>query len=773
MGADGYVLPYFDITGKPIPFYRVKLFDQKVKYLQLADSPNHIYFPPGFANALVGATYIVVTEGEKKAACAVKHGIPCVALSGVDSWRSRTLILPKDTSIAQKPTGAISARLPAGSKVQDGHDTAAEGLSALVQLVIRRKLPLIMIYDSDDSGKRLSYDVQRAAAVFGFELRHRGISHRNIRQFTLGWNKGSKVGLDDYLQEEDYGAELLKEELTFSLSKRQAFPCHPNTKEYVNKRLARTQLPRNEQASLSIAMLSDLDARGQRLRAPDEQALYYFSHEDKSLTKVQFTVKPDFAETEFGRKLYRDYNLSWTDQKVLGWLMTQFSGEEPIEEVRPEKVMTWRKDTLYYHINNGTMARVTKDRIDLLDNGEDGVVFEAGLISEIPTDEFRQAVLVQKSSQMANWWYDVLKQARVKDTDDDKQRKLLALLYYISPFFYRWHGTQLPVEITTGEPGSGKSTLFELRLSILTGYPTLRNSPSDLRDWNASLASTGGLHVTDNVQLTNNDMKQRLSDEICRLVTEPAPSIEQRKLYSDTALIKIPVKCVFGITAVKMPFQNVDIIQRAIITELDKGVSVELKYDAEWKEHQLANKGGRAHWLAHQLLFVQRMLLLTNSEWRPRYQARYRLINVEQLLMLAAKVTGWNGDWIPAHLEKSRDKRMSETDWALEGLCTFAATMESRFGAAACKMPFSPSKVSEWAEASEEFNGCNVLTQPRSLQRYMSTNKHTIATTANIVPTDDGKAYRTRSQAEQDETAEIPKLADQEIGAPDLPTEPA
>src|SRR5690606_4019698 len=102
----GYVIPYYDIWGKPVQFYRVRLLEwgsseDQIKYKQPMQSMNHLYFPKGIVEAAKQAGYVLITEGEKKAACAMKYGAPCVAVTGVDSWRNRSLILPADTKLEQ------------------------------------------------------------------------------------------------------------------------------------------------------------------------------------------------------------------------------------------------------------------------------------------------------------------------------------------------------------------------------------------------------------------------------------------------------------------------------------------------------------------------------------------------------------------------------------------------------------------------------------------------------------------------------------------------
>src|ERR1700761_2807420 len=103
--GQGYVIPYWSSKGIPLPFYRVKILNPEqeagIKYKQPRNTVNHIYFPPKFLHTLhkwirtSTSRAIILTEGEKKAALACKLGFPAVAFGGVDSWRNRTVILPK------------------------------------------------------------------------------------------------------------------------------------------------------------------------------------------------------------------------------------------------------------------------------------------------------------------------------------------------------------------------------------------------------------------------------------------------------------------------------------------------------------------------------------------------------------------------------------------------------------------------------------------------------------------------------------------------------
>lgn len=743
-GLDAYVLPYFDMAGKSVPFYRVKLIDNpdpSVKYKQIATSSNHVYFPPGLQQLLRSARYILVTEGEKKAAAAVKAGFPCVAFGGVDSWRNRTITLHKDAQIGQSKSGQVVAKLPAGAELSEAADTLATGMQELINWVIRKQVPMIICYDSDLSvTDYVRFEVQRAAATLGYEMRFRGIPFAQIKQMVLSPESasisGDKLGLDDFLVHEELGPDTLDEQIQACLALRTAFPRHPNPKDFVNKRMAKPKKNRNDFFAISTSLIAELDARGIRLHCEDNGSAYYFDEKTFKLMKVMITDDMSFAQTPFGIKLYNEYGLTTGDRNLLEVLHTQFWGEQPIQKVKPEKILTIRGDTLYYQISDGQMIRINAQGITLLTNGADNVLFEGDLVKPVPHTQLIDAVRKYKAQEVLDsLWYPVLKDARIRESSNDYARKILALLYSISPWFYRWRGAQLPLEQMLGEAGSGKSTLYALRQQILAGESKLRNAPRDIRDWTASIASTGGLHVTDNVHMSNKGLKQQLSDEMCRVITESDPHIEARKLYTDNELIRVPVQTVFAVTAIKQPFTNTDIIQRSIITELDKGSGV-IEYDADWEQTQLRRFGGRVHWIAHQIVFTHRLFQLIEKKWKTSYRAKFRLINVEQLLMLAAEVYGWDGDWIPDYLESTRDERTAKSDAALEGLIMWSEDVRARVHPRQLAgTVFTAQDMVHYFEAEEEWDKHIILTNARSLGHYLEAQKNVVANIAGIIAT--------------------------------------
>src|SRR5262249_32700454 len=135
----------------------------------------------------------------------------------------------------------------------------------------------------------------------------------------------------------------------------------------------------------------------------------------------------------------------------------------------------------------------------------------------------------------------------------------------LSPWINRWRGTQLPLEQAIAEAGSGKSSLYSLRLAVYSGRPDLQNVPNDLRDWYAAVSEAPGIWVGGNVRILNKEMRLRLSDDLCWLITEPHPTVTLRKLYTTSDRAQIPVNTTYAITSIYPTFQSADLQQRSVM----------------------------------------------------------------------------------------------------------------------------------------------------------------------------------------------------------------
>lgn len=745
--VEGYVIPYFTMDGRRIPYYRCKLIQFNPKYKQAPGSGVYVYFPPNFLEAIKGKNYVILTEGEKKAASCCKLGIPAAALSGVENYKNRNFVLPPDAEV-ETTKSYIKIRMPQGSAITaDDVDDLAIGMQDLIDLIIKEDLNLIICYDTDGMDG-IKFEVQKAAATMAFELRYRGIQTARIRQMILptfpatddiGEKVWRKIGLDDYIVECDDQGTRLKKLIQETLLKRAAFPRYPAIRDFINRRLQSAAMSRKDMQLLSTTVLTELDAGGIRLRSTSDNSYYYFDSDSKKLLKASLGASDENHHDAFGQFLYYRFGIGGADRKILAWINTHFTSEQPVEEVSPYKVIARRnaqEDVAYLQLTDGHYAQITAEGVNIVDNGDNGILFESGQVKPIDIPKLVKAYADQKDKPPGFWWGDVLKEVRLKD--QTKLPILMGLLYYISPYLYRWRGMQLPIELMIGEPGSGKSTLYELRQMILTGQPKLRNAPLTLKDWHASIASTGGLHVTDNVQLADKQLRQMLSDEMCRIVTASEPSIEARQLYTNADLLQMPVRVVFALTAVQQPFIQQDLLQRALIVELDKARQLKdegvIEYRPNWLNEQIDRFGGREMWVAHHLLVLHKFFQLVDKKWSWKYKSKHRLINFEQALSIMAQVFGIEHEWIPKYLTDKADAAIASTDWALRGLTEYAKMVREYCKANGTKKAsFMASDLTEWAMDEEDFSGCDVLTDSKKLGRYLGTHRAQIGSMLGIV----------------------------------------
>lgn len=748
INVQGYTIPYTDLGGKPLGFYRVRLFDQTIKYKQLKDTPNHVYFPRNFLGVFRAQAsrppYIVLTEGEKKAALACKFGIPCIAFGGVDSWRNRTLLIPKATEFKtyKHNPNLQTVKIAAGSGLDEYVSGFAKGFEDLCNFGLKYGVQMIIIYDSD-TAVGVQPQVQRAASALGYELRHRGFGIKQIRQLILPQVEGlESVSLDDYLVSDAGGPGNMKKLIRANQERRSAFPRHPNAAEYIEKQLASPRIGRAEMQNITLSVIAELDSMGRRMYAKETQRTYYFNDETSELLPVNLNVlhKESIQSTAFGRLLYQKFGIvPAADNRLTQFLGAQYIAEEPIEDVQPHKIFARPnigEDIIRYQISQGQYIKVTGDKetpFEVLDNGAENVLFESTLPDNLDPQHVGRELTQQMDMPLSNWWLDVLETVRLREVGN--HRKLLSLLYYISPWLYRWRGTQLPVELIVGEAGSGKSTLCELRLEIILGQSALRPAPSDVRDWHASIVSTGGIHVTDNVQFADKTLRQRISDDLCRLITEPDPHIEMRRLYTEAENVRMKVDPIFVFTGIRVPFHQSDLLQRSIIAELDKSTSGDdIRYAPSWKADWLRERGGRISWVCHHLVVLHKFLEAAKTKWDVGYEAKHRLVNLEQILVVMARdVFGMEHDWIANHLAAVTDDVVASTDITLLGLCAYVDEWIAGGDANMRGARVSTKDIVEWAKSEDDYKESYILNNSRALGHYLVGNRFAVASIAGLV----------------------------------------
>lgn len=700
----GYRIPYYDAEGRPLNHSRIRALAKLGEegdgtFIRTVKDQTRIYFPPNFAdvppksynitadNIFGGAARVhkplFVVDDERMAAHILKvHQYRAVCVQGVSGWRTQYGL--------------------------------AEGFPELCEMAINDSFT-IMLWLGDTRDK----NVQREVANLAMEMKFLGVPFANIRQFVGG-------SIKDTTMEE-------------ALSAASQFPRHPNIRKYVTEKIENAQrLDRKDQQQIALAILSDMEAQGFRIRSTTTGDYYYFDRETKELTGASLSTsgRELMDNSEFMGNIYRKYGLSTQDKPILGWFSTQFTAEEPISRTKSYKVLMCDprmestfavqiSNTHFIHFEPGKHARVRE-------NGDSGILFESDAVRPLDMKKLQREIELARDhpkGEMPFFWRDIVGELRLQR--DDRFKTFIALLYYISPWLKGWKKIQLPIEVITGEAGTGKSSIFLLRLGILTGIMKAGRLPIDLREWSAKVVSTNGLLLFDNVHLANKSTKQMISDEICRLITEPEPSIEMRQLYKTAEIAEFPVNCTFGITSIENVFTNIDFVQRAIMFQLERPYTEggEVLFDS-WVERKLEEKGGREAWLAHHIVTLERFFEEAARTWKHNYQSKIRLINFEQTVITMARVFGVDVSWLPALLRENARASAVAVDWVLEGLTRFADERRARGEA---PKEFTAQDIEDWALASEDFDRNAVLTSSRKIGRYIANHRTIVRQTTGIL----------------------------------------
>jgi len=171
------VFSFLSRDGRPNGYCRVKPDNPRakkgkpVKYESPLGQPNLLYFPPGTETAISDLTAeLIVTEGEKKALAAAKHGFACVGLVGVYGWQKKRDRDPSGRSTGPRVLIDDMASIPWDSR---------------------------RVYIAFDSDAAANPDVQRAERALAESLLEFGADVRIVR-LPVG-PRGVKVGLDDFL----------------------------------------------------------------------------------------------------------------------------------------------------------------------------------------------------------------------------------------------------------------------------------------------------------------------------------------------------------------------------------------------------------------------------------------------------------------------------------------------------------------------------------------------------------------------------------------------
>lgn len=738
---DDYTIPYFDTKGQRTDFQRVRHMQDgfNAKYTQERGTSTHVYIPPNWSEIIEQAEYIVITEGEKKAASLAQHGIPCLGLGGVDSWRTNFIRI--DTTKTAVKVNQLEKTLDLNLSSEDKQKLEEKVCPEFYDLMpTLSEKTVYMIYDTDTK-RGLKGKVQNAMFELACFLSEHGVGR--IRQVILPPRAGDnpKMGLDDYLVEN--GIDELRSLIE---NDRWSYPSRINIKFWIAHELD-GRVSRSMYQFIVRAIIGDLDQLGQRYVDEHHAHQHYFFDSD---TRILYDFSwlssaNELMNSAMGIFMQNRYGITSEDRQLINVLGNLYASTEGIERVRPRRIKHILDDTLYFQLSDMQMARVNEKGTKILDNGTDGVLFlplKSDIQNAVDIKAFTSAYKKLKNEHRAhelrhqtpsNRWLPVLENTKLQPIGRmtlEETQKFLSCLYYLNPWLRGWRMMMLPLELTIAQPNSGKTMSYNLRKIIMTGTPRLNGIPASMRDFRSDVAHTSGMWVGDNISVSHMANLRQLSDELARLITEAVPTITTRRLYTTNEQAVIPVDVTFALTSTEMVFERPDLMQRSVVINLD--VIPAGERDGNFFQ-KLIGGDGREQWLADHCLVFERFFESVKNLWDDNYLSKHRLVNFEQAVRLMATVLGYDGNLIDGMVDKlteATDINIANSSEIAQILADFRAYWHDLYKS---EKPFNVSDVIAWAIDENDWRNHPLARSTRVLGQAIGSNLDNLKNALGLV----------------------------------------
>lgn len=215
--------------------------------------------------------------------------------------------------------------------------------------------------------------------------------------------------------------------------------------------------------------------------------------------------------------------------------------------------------TILIHTGSRDILRITPTAIDTVTNGYKDIVFQwtehtvtpdLSTPTTTPTDTWHDALFGMSMDNLA------------QDTLTPQQVMALLRSWFIT-ILMRNAISSRPILALFGQPGSGKSTLFNRVNALLYGAHKAVSGIGTPEEFDYAMASSP-LYVIDNVDT----WERWLPDRIARAAG--ISEITRRKLYTDLDVITVRLQAYLGITAHNPKFGREDVLDRLIMITFER-----------------------------------------------------------------------------------------------------------------------------------------------------------------------------------------------------------
>jgi len=292
----------------------------------------------------------------------------------------------------------------------------------------------------------------------------------------------------------------------------------------------------------------DLQGRGKFYN--DGYQAYFFSEAEKKLMQI------NLEDTEC-RLMMAKYGINRTES-IYRYLMESLGIEAIINGTKTtiHRLSYYNPDTFtVYLYNHGNQVYwISPDKVKLVDNGTDGILF----VADPRTQPFKI-----KKSKGSILWLDRVLLSKINPADSvltAYEVRLVVKLWFYSLFFREIMPTK-GLLLFLGPKGSGKSiTARKIGMLLFGGEFNVTPLTKDIKDFDAAITNS------DYVAIDNADSKSIWFEDRLAIVATGG-NIKKRQLYTTNTEVDFPVRCFMSITSRTPTFRRDDVVDRLLILE--------------------------------------------------------------------------------------------------------------------------------------------------------------------------------------------------------------
>lgn len=397
---------------------------------------------------------------------------------------------------------------------------------------------------------------------------------------------------------------------------------------------------------ISKVIASDLKKKG--FFVVDDNGYYYWFHDkEKRLLLFSDSQSPSAHDPRFLSIIEDNYQINASETEFKH-LVESLRTEAELRGKRSHvyRFARYQDGKLYVSRFNGQVYRLDGEKIDLIPNGEDGVLFY---------DDRDWTPYQYLGDQEGRYLYPLLVDPVSFSTDaqlTQGEQKMLYLLWLYSLFFESLAVTK-PILLFLGEKGSGKTSTLRWIIKWLFGPNCdVHSLVKQKEDGFIATVTSSYLAVFDNVDAR----VPWLNDHLATLATSGEMTL--RKLYTTNEKVTYHPRVFLALTARTPQFKRDDVVDRLLLLRVNRLES--FKSEKKLLEERLEARDR----LWTEMLNDLNQIVKALQEDNETLTSAYRLADWAELAWKIAKTQGLGQDFLDTadKLETEKSSFLLEDD---------------------------------------------------------------------------------------------------------------